>query len=104
MPLRAFYEYCRRFVLANVSPLRYAHRMMNSEIYWDELSDAIDNAMEDAYAWADYGDHAEDSWSDADADASTLASVGWGTDEDYGYYGGEDAHLDSYWESLTESY
>ena len=24
---------------------------------------------------------------DAQADADTLASAGWGTDEDYGYYG-----------------
>jgi len=24
---------------------------------------------------------------DAQADADTLASVGWGTDEDYGFYG-----------------
>jgi len=26
---------------------------------------------------------------DAEADADALASVGWGTDEDYGYYGDE---------------
>jgi len=26
----------------------------------------------------------EDSYSDAEADADTLASAGWGTDEDYG--------------------
>ena len=25
--------------------------------------------------------------SDAEADADALASAGWGTDEDYGYYG-----------------
>lgn len=28
--------------------------------------------------------------SDVEADADTLASAGYGTDEDYGYYGGED--------------
>jgi len=27
--------------------------------------------------------------SDAEADANALASMGWGTDEDYGYYGDE---------------
>lgn len=27
--------------------------------------------------------------SDAEADADALADIGWGTDEDYGYYGGE---------------
>ena len=30
-----------------------------------------------------------DSWSDADYDADALAGIGWGTDEDYGYYGDE---------------
>jgi hypothetical protein len=30
----------------------------------------------------------EDDLSDVDADAMTLGSAGWGTDEDYGYYGG----------------
>lgn len=28
--------------------------------------------------------------SDVEADADALASAGWGTDEDYGYFGGED--------------
>lgn len=30
---------------------------------------------------------AEYEMSDVEADADTLASAGWGTDEDYGYYG-----------------
>lgn len=34
----------------------------------------------------DYEDH----MTDAEADADTFRSVGWGTDEDYGYFGGED--------------
>ena len=29
----------------------------------------------------------EDNMSDVEADADTLASAGWGMDEDYGYYG-----------------
>jgi hypothetical protein len=29
----------------------------------------------------------EDNLTDVEADAMTLASAGWGTDEDYGYYG-----------------
>lgn len=29
---------------------------------------------------------------DVEADADTLASIGWGTDEDYGYYGYEDEY------------
>lgn len=38
----------------------------------------------------------DDSWSDDDglsdveADSMTLASAGWGTDEDYGYFGEDD--------------
>lgn len=32
----------------------------------------------------------EDNLTDVEADAMTLASGGWGTDEDYGYYGQED--------------
>ena len=30
----------------------------------------------------------EDNMTDVEADADTLASAGWGTDEDYGYFGG----------------
>lgn len=33
----------------------------------------------------DYND--DDGLTDVEADAMTLGSVGWGTDEDYGYYG-----------------
>jgi len=35
-------------------------------------------------------DSYEDNLTDAEADADTLASAGWGTDEDYGYYGGDE--------------
>ena len=61
-----------------------------------------DEYVNDQIIWGDYGDHAEDVWSDEDwdmtdveADADTLASAGWGTDEDYGYYGGEDAAMEA---------
>lgn len=33
----------------------------------------------------------DDGLTDVEADAMTLSSAGWGTDEDYGYFGGEDA-------------
>lgn len=37
-------------------------------------------------------DHEWDGFnSDAEADADVLRSAGWGTDEDYGYYGDSDA-------------
>lgn len=32
----------------------------------------------------------EDNMTDAEADADALASAGWGTDEDYGYFGGDE--------------
>lgn len=35
-------------------------------------------------------DEPEDNYSDVEADADTLASAGMGTDEDYGYYGGDE--------------
>ena len=45
---------------------------------YDAESDASDCDMEpDAFM------------SDGEADADALASAGWGTDEDYGYYGDE---------------
>ena len=35
-------------------------------------------------------DYCNDIASDVEADADTLASAGWGTDEDYGYFGGDE--------------
>jgi len=35
-------------------------------------------------------DYWNDIADDAEADADALASAGWGTDEDYGYYGGNE--------------
>lgn len=37
-----------------------------------------------------FGEDREDDMTDVEADADTLKSAGWGTDEDYGYFGGED--------------
>ena len=36
----------------------------------------------------DQADHLRHSVDDMSDDAEVLASAGWGTDEDYGYYGG----------------
>lgn len=62
-----------------------------------EFSDGFD-----AVGW--YMDHPQamdgddyPEWSDVEADADTLASAGWGTDEDYGYYGAEDAAMEYAW-------
>lgn len=39
----------------------------------------------DEAEWSD-----DDGLTDVEADAMTLASAGWGTEEDYGYYGDSD--------------
>jgi len=36
------------------------------------------------------GDEPEDNMTDVEADADTLRSAGYGTDEDYGFYGNDD--------------
>jgi hypothetical protein len=62
----------------------------------DPLFDS-DNAYEDDMNYDDYNDFnemensADDSYDDSmDGDhESGLSSAGWGTDEDYGYYGDE---------------
>lgn len=51
-------------------------------MYYDDLT--TDEYVNDYLIW---GDDSEDMWTDVEADADTLASAGWGTDEDYGYFG-----------------
>jgi hypothetical protein len=54
------------------------------------ILDAMDNEdYEPDYGDGEDTDDYEDGWDDVDADADTLASAGWGTDEDYGYDGGD---------------
>jgi hypothetical protein len=57
-----------------------------------------DEYINDQIIWGDedYGYWPEDGWSDVEADADTLASAGWGTDEDYGWYGEQAA---AYWDA-----
>jgi hypothetical protein len=50
------------------------------EFYSDEVE------YDDPMSFEDF----EDSYSDVEADADTLASAGYGTDEDYGYFGGDE--------------
>jgi len=56
---------------------------------FDYLTD--DEYFNDILIWGDDSDY---DMTDVEADADTLASAGWGTDEDYGYYGGEDAAME----------
>jgi len=48
-----------------------------------QVSDVIESYHEELE------DYCKDNMSDSEADAIALASIGWGTDEDYGYYGDE---------------
>lgn len=58
-----------------------------SDMYSD-YSEEWNNFYEDSWA-----DPAEEEWVDTDlfyesvSDSDALISIGWGTDEDYGYYG-----------------
>lgn len=58
----------------------------------DNFFDSYDGSDE---AWADPAEQEDwvdtdlffDGYEDSHADAEALASIGWGTDEDYGHYG-----------------
>lgn len=57
------------------------HDMMQESILWPWIDDpSCDASDEDNYC---------DESMDGDHD-SAMESCGWGTDEDYGYYGGDD--------------
>lgn len=67
--------------------------------YWEDRLSGYDggpvpaDSYFEAYdpdAWADEDEDDDDGMTDAEADADVLASAGWGTDEDYGYFGGGD--------------
>ena len=55
------------------------------ELSVDILEDIVTEAWDDEPV----GEEWDGFNSDAEADADVLASAGWGTDEDYGYYGEE---------------
>jgi len=62
----------------------------SQEAYYDSREDIDLDPWADAMdGWGDDGE--EEPWDgfrdDVEADADTLASAGYGTDEDYGYYG-----------------
>jgi hypothetical protein len=56
------------------------------EYEWDDLEPEDHAEMEAEFDDAMYEGY---QMSDAEADADTLASAGWGTDEDYGFFGDE---------------
>jgi hypothetical protein len=63
-------------MLSDSQRVELAHYVASIPAYTDEQDDDFE----------EFGD----GMTDAEADADTLASAGWGTDEDYGLYGGQD--------------
>ncbi len=49
--------------------------------------DNLDTLFDGPSGGDDMYDYDNDGMTDVEADADTLRSAGWGTDEDYGYYG-----------------
>lgn len=74
--------------------LEHADRPALMEQLW-VVDDEMDYRDERDLWESDYDAYVEDSMTDVEADADTLASAGWGTDEDYGYYG--DDYCDGEW-------
>ena len=48
------------------------------------ISGMCQSCQDDVFGVGEPDDEPEDPYTDAEADADTLASAGWGTDEDYG--------------------
>ena len=60
-------------------------KVMTDEVRWDEADWTIEeNTMNEAGTGYEVTDEGIPEMSDVEADADTLASAGWGTDEDYG--------------------
>jgi hypothetical protein len=62
------------------------YEITSEEYYMNEYDDGFADEMEDGPEEPEDFEPF-DGFTDAMADADTLASCGWGTDEDYGYYG-----------------
>lgn len=83
----------RTFLLASYpshsSPLSTYADALREEYLYDALTGII-MEIEERTSATGLTDSDDDRYTDAEADADTLASAGWGTDEDYGYYGDGD--------------
>lgn len=66
------------------------HEMLDDAITEQNVRDHADPDMSDDYGQWDPPEVEDDGMSDVEADADTLRSAGWGTDEDYGYFGEDD--------------
>jgi hypothetical protein len=58
----------------------------NYQEEYDMICEELEARQSDREAY----DFEDDGMSDVEADADTLKSCGWGTDEDYGYFGDND--------------
>lgn len=68
----------------------YEDAAMESDLFYEDDWDGYDDRW---YDEAEYADEFYDDEPDLDFAFefdSAMASAGWGTDEDYGYFGGED--------------
>ena len=65
----------------------------------DDMFDANYDDFNDFYPEEIDGEELENSWNDSmDGDHdSAMESCGWGTDEDYGYYGDDTPMFDDYY-------
>jgi hypothetical protein len=73
------------------------------DMNYDDYNDFFDNVDAGNLEYGEVeADELEDSWDDSYDDSmdgdheSGLASAGWGTDEDYGYYGDDTAMSEDY--------
>jgi len=82
---------CEEVFNGDVSEVRDTEREAFDEANVRETARACAEACaRDEDDSAEDFDPAEDYMSDVEADADTLASCGWGTNEDYGYFGGDE--------------
>ena len=75
----------------------YGYRFWSEPMPESEVEAYIEHFRSIGYELSDIDDSTEFEdddepfgMTDAEADADTLASAGWGTDEDYGYFGGDE--------------
>lgn len=72
------------------SDVREAACIIQDNYNVDRIIDVVEVSPAEMDGHSDHSDgEDDDGWTDVEADADTLRNVGWGTDEDYGYYGGE---------------
>ena len=72
-------------VVSHPDPLYDPDNSMEDDMNYDDYNDFYGEPLDDDVEIVDWYDDEDDSM-DGDHD-SAMTSAGWGTDEDYGYYG-----------------